>query len=189
MPLEIERKFLVVDDRWRAQSRGSKVMRQGYLTGQAGGDGGGRSSIRVRVAGEDARLNIKAAVVGAARAEYDYPVPLADAVEILETLCVGRVDKTRHYLDAGAGLTWEIDEFAGANAGLIVAEIELSDVDQPFERPVWLGPEVTEHARYYNHALALHPYRDWNDADRTVAHPDSEAQARHRPPAAAADRA
>jgi adenylate cyclase len=168
MAIEIERKFLVIGNAWRAAVTQSKTMRQGYLVGE-----GGRSSIRVRVAGEDARLNIKAAVVGAARAEYDYPVPLADAQEILDTLCVGRVDKTRHYAPAcsssGAVLTWEIDEFAGANAGLIVAELELSSVDQGFDRPAWLGAEVTEYARYYNHALALHPYRDWTDDDRNAA--------------------
>jgi adenylate cyclase len=177
MSLEIERKFLVVGSAWRSSVTKSKTMRQGYLVGE-----GGRSSIRVRVAGEDARLNIKAAVVGAARAEYDYPVPLADAQEILDTLCVGLVDKTRHYAPAAADLTWEIDEFAGANEGLIVAEIELTDVDQRFDRPAWLGAEVTEYARYYNHALALHPYHDWTDAERNAA------DAGHRPESAAAGR-
>jgi adenylate cyclase len=166
MALEIERKFLVISDAWRASATQSKVMRQGYLTGKAGVGEDNRSSIRVRVAGGEARLNIKAAVVGAARAEYDYPVPLADAQEILDTLCVGLVDKKRHYATAGSELTWEIDEFAGANAGLIVAEIELKSIEQRFDRPAWLGAEVTEQARYYNHALALHPWQDWSDAER-----------------------
>lgn len=161
MGIEIERKFLVVGDGWRQQSTRRKVMRQGYLSGE-----GGKASIRVRVDGVEARLNMKAAIVGSARAEYDYPMPTADAEEILDTLCVGLVDKTRHYIDTPEGLTWEIDEFAGANAGLIVAELELRAVDQTFARPSWLGREVTEDRRYYNHALALHPYRDWPEADR-----------------------
>ncbi len=155
MGIEIERKFLVVGDAWRAQAARRVTMRQGYMTNE-----NGRCSIRVRLQGDEARLNIKAAVVGRARAEYDYPVPVADAQEILDTLCVGRVDKVRHYVPRD-GLTWEIDEFSGANAGLIVAELELDHVDQDFERPEWLGSEVTEQQRYYNHALALHPYRDW----------------------------
>lgn len=161
MGIEIERKFLVVGDEWRAQATRRMPMRQGYLSGE-----GGLTSIRVRLQGPEARLNIKAAVVGSARAEYDYEVPLKDAHEILDTLCVGLVDKTRHYIDAEDGLTWEIDEFAGANAGLIVAELELRHVDQGFVRPSWLGREVTDDRRYYNHALALHPYRDWPATDR-----------------------
>lgn len=174
MGIEIERKFLVAGDAWRRQVQRSRVMRQGYLVGE-----GGLSSIRVRIHDDEARLNIKAAIVGSARAEYDYAVPLADAQEILDTLTVGRVDKTRHYVASGA-LTWEIDEFAGDNAGLIVAEIELASVDQPFDRPPWLGSEVTEESRYYNHALALHPFRTWTDA----AADDADAGHRPAPPVA-----
>lgn len=166
MAIEIERKFLVVSDDWRTQVSRTLAMRQGYLAGE-----GGRTSIRVRLQGVEARLNIKAAVVGRARAEYDYEVPLKDAHEILDGLCVGLIDKTRHYIDTtgpdGRRLTWEIDEFAGANAGLIVAEIELESVDQPLPQPAWLGAEVTEDRRYYNHALALTPWRDWPENDKT----------------------
>ena len=160
MAIEIERKFLVDGDDWRALATRRVTMRQGYLT-----EDNGKSSIRVRLQGIEARLNIKAAVVGRARAEYDYAVPVHDAHEILDTLCVGLVDKIRHYIDVtspdGEALTWEVDEFAGANAGLVVAEIELRHSDQRFETPVWLGAEVTEDRRYYNHSLALHPWRDW----------------------------
>ncbi len=155
MPVEIERKFLVTSDVWRDTVTRSLRMRQGYL-----GAGQGRASIRVRLDGVEARLNIKAAVTGTSRAEYDYPMPTADAEEILQTLCVGRVEKTRHIVEH-AQHTWEIDEFEGDNAGLIVAEIELDRVDEAFARPDWLGQEVTEQHRYYNHALALQPYRDW----------------------------
>lgn len=155
MALEIERKFLLRNDGWRAHAHSARRMRQGYLSGE-----GGRASMRVRIDDREARLNIKAAVVGSARAEYDYPIPRADAEEILDTLCVGVVDKTRHLVDF-AGHRWEVDEFEGANAGLVVAEIELDAVDEAFTAPDWLGEEVTEQRRYYNHALAMHPYREW----------------------------
>lgn len=158
MALEIERKFLVSDASWRTQVTRSLAMHQGYLVGE-----GGKASVRVRLEGEDAKLNIKAAVVGAARAEYEVDLPADDAREILRTLCVGTLEKTRHYVELG-GLTWEVDEFHGANAGLVVAEVELSSETQVFERPSWLGAEVTFDRRYYNHALALHPYRDWPQA-------------------------
>lgn len=158
MAVEIERKFLVVGDAWRSAARKSTQMRQAYL-----GAGGGRASIRVRLDSVEARLNIKAAVTGASRAEYDYAIPVADAEEIYRSLCVGQVEKTRHLVEH-AGHTWEIDEFEAENAGLIVAEIELDSVDEDFARPDWLGAEVTSEQRYYNHALALKPYRDWERA-------------------------
>lgn len=159
MGIEIERKFLVISDDWRAQVSRHCTMRQGYLAAE-----GGRSSMRVRLEDEEAHLNIKAAVIGSARAEYDYLIPTADAREILDTLCVGKLEKVRHYIEQGE-LTWEIDEFIGDNAGLVVAEIELIAVDQPFERPHWLGRELTDDRRYYNHHLALHPYSTWPHAD------------------------
>lgn len=160
MPLEIERKFLLAHDGWRREVQRARPIAQGYLVGT-----GGRASIRVRVSGEDARLNIKAAQVGAARAEYDYAVPLDEAQEILATLAVGRIEKTRHIIERD-GLTWEIDEFHLENAGLVVAEVELSAVDQVFVRPDWLGSEVTEAERYYNHQLSLRPYAQWSEAER-----------------------
>lgn len=168
MPVEIERKFLVVGDAWRAEVSRSVEMRQGYLTQEAG-----RASVRVRVENDQARLNIKAAVVGAARAEYEYAIPLDEGREILETLCVGRLEKIRHYITCHGerdGIVWEVDEFLNDNAGLIVAEVELVSVDQDFKRPAWLGRrELTADRRYYNHYLALHPYRSWPAADRADA--------------------
>lgn len=158
MPIEIERKFLISGDAWRDHVSQSRHMRQGYLSGDEG-----RASVRVRIEGDEAHLNIKAAVVGASRAEYDYLIPLAEGLEIFETLCAGRVKKTRHVVVHG-GHAWEIDEFEGDNAGLIVAEIELTDAREPFARPDWLGAEVTQEKRYYNHSLSLHPYRQWADA-------------------------
>lgn len=155
MSVEIERKFLVRGDGWRALVRRSEEMEQGYLVAP-----GGRASVRVRITGAQARLNIKAAVVGPARAEYDYPLPLADARQMLDTLCVGRLRKVRHFVEID-GVVIEVDEFADDNSPLVVAEIELPAVDAPFPRPEWLGEEVTDDARYYNHHLAMHPYRQW----------------------------
>jgi adenylate cyclase len=155
MAIEIERKFLVRGDAWRSQVKATRRLAQGYL-----GAVGGKASVRVRVGGGEARFNIKASVVGSSRAEYDYEMPMQDAEEILASLCVGRVEKVRHLIDHGDHV-WEVDEFSGDNAGLIVAEIELSDRDEDFDRPDWLGEEVTDDARYYNHALAQKPFRDW----------------------------
>jgi adenylate cyclase len=154
MGREIERKFLVRDDTWRADVRRSLHLRQAYLAG------GERASVRVRIADADATLNIKSARLGVSRDEYEYPIPLADAEELLE-LCTGRpVLKTRHLVVVGAH-TWEIDEFEGANTGLVVAEIELDDAAEDFKRPAWLGAEVSDDARYYNVALARMPYSEW----------------------------
>lgn len=163
MPLEIERKFLVTGDSWRQDVTRSVEMRQGYLARD------GQASVRVRLEGELAKLNIKAAVVGSARAEYEYDMPADECREILATLCVGRVEKTRHYVPARGAHTdavWEIDEFVGANAGLVVAEIELPSIDTVFENPIWLGRELTDERRYYNHALASRPYGDWPLSER-----------------------
>lgn len=158
MPIEIERKFLIIGNTWRDHVTRSRQMRQGYLSADEG-----RASVRVRIEGVEAHLNIKAAVVGTSRAEYDYLIPLAEGLEIFDTLCAGRVEKTRHVVEH-QGHAWEIDEFKGDNAGLIVAEIELADAHEPFARPDWLGAEVTQEKRYYNHALSLHPYRQWAEA-------------------------
>jgi adenylate cyclase len=160
MPIEIERKFLVRNDQWRAQVSRSIPMRHGYLT-----ELGSRASVRVRVEGEVGKLNVKAAVVGMARAEYEYEIPAAEAEEILGTLCSGLILKTRHYVELD-GLTWEIDVFEGGNAGLVVAEVELDSVGQQFALPPWAGAEVTGEQRYYNHALAKRPYSEWSDTER-----------------------
>lgn len=160
MGLEIERKFRVTGEAWRREVVRSLDMRQGYLAGE-----GGRASVRVRLEGDEARLNIKAAVVGSARDEYEYPVPVDDCRRILDTLCVGRVEKIRHYIERD-GLTWEIDEFLNDNAGLVVAEVELDSVDQVFAKPEWIGRELTDDRRFYNHHLALHPWKTWaHEAD------------------------
>jgi adenylate cyclase len=159
MPREIERKFLLKNDAWRRLAHRRQVMSQGYLAGSE------RVSVRVRVAGDNAHLNIKSGGLVASRLEYEYAIPVDEARELLK-LCPGPlVEKTRHYVEFG-GFEWEVDEFGGTNAGLIVAELELDAEDQVFPRPAWLGPEVTHLRRYYNVSLVEHPFSAWTDAER-----------------------
>lgn len=161
MAIEIERKFLVVGDAWREAAHEVLPMAQGYLNDAASLDSGTmRSSIRVRTSGDRAWLNIKSAGIGSSRQEFEYPVPVEDARALLGLCVGGTVDKQRHLVRHGAHL-WEVDEFLGDNAGLVVAEIELGAVDEAFERPDWLGDEVTNDTRYYNLALATTPYTHW----------------------------
>ena len=155
MATEIERKFLVHDDSWRKDADGGILYRQGYLSS------GGPCAIRVRVAGTRAYLSIKSANSGTSRAEFDYTIPLSDAESILNDLCIRPpIEKTRYLVRCGEHV-WEVDVFAAENAGLVVAEIELKHEDERFERPVWLGKEVSEDERYYNAYLAEHPYQHW----------------------------
>ena len=166
MGIEIERKFLVTGDDWRAAAHRTVPMAQGYLNDLAMVDGGAmQASVRVRIEGEEARLNIKSREAGPSRQEFDYPIPVADARALL-ALCVGGiVDKRRHYVEH-AGHLWEVDEFLGDNAGLVVAEIELDSVDEVFARPGWIGAEATHAKRYYNLALASRPYSRWSEDER-----------------------
>jgi len=168
MPVEIERKFLVSDDAWRGQAHAVVPMAQGYLNDLSLVEAGAmQASVRVRVAGEAGFLNIKSRELGRSRQEFEYPVPLDDARALL-ALCVGGiVDKRRHLVRHGEHI-WEIDEFLGDNAGLVVAEIELAAVDESFERPRWLGVEVTSLPRYYNLALASYPYAHWSQRERAA---------------------
>lgn len=163
MGIEIERKFLVVGDAWRADIARSVEMRQGYLAGPPAA----RCSVRIRREGGQAFLNIKSVATGIVRDEYEYAIPADDASRMLTTLAGDRVEKNRHYVDVD-GHTFEIDEFTGANAGLIVAEIELDAADAQFPRPHWLGAEVSALARYYNLNLAARPYSSWHEAERNA---------------------
>ena len=156
MGQEVERKFLVVGESWRERAKGSE-LRQGFLSTHP------ERAVRVRVAGDQAWLTIKGKTVGATRAEFEYAIPLEDAKRLLDELCERPlVEKVRYTLEAGSH-TWEIDVFEGVNAGLVVAEIELGGEDEPFEKPAWLGEEVTHDPRYFNSNLVRHPYRDWSD--------------------------
>lgn len=155
MALEIERKFLLGSDGWRDAVHRSEHLRQGYLNHEV------RCSVRVRTSGERAWLNIKSVTIGAQRHEFEYEIPIDDAHLMLDTLSrKPLIEKVRHFVQYGDH-TWEIDEFEGENAGLTVAEIELQHPEEPFERPTWLGEEVTQDVRYYNTSLSEHPYKDW----------------------------
>lgn len=155
MATEIERKFLVKDDSWRDLSTNSKQIIQGYLANTE------RGSIRIRITGDKASLNIKSMTLGVTRSEYDYAIPADDARAMLENLCMQPlIEKTRYYVKHDKH-TWEIDDFAGANAGLVVAELELQVHDEPFESPPWLGKEVSDDPRYYNVCLTEHPFSSW----------------------------
>ncbi|MFY2764532.1 CYTH domain-containing protein [Arenimonas sp. MALMAid1274] len=167
MGVEIERKFLVASDHWRSHVTRSVRMAQGYINDMAAlREARQNASVRVRIAGDEAFLNLKSREPGPSRQEFDYPIPVADA-EALLALCVGgRVQKVRHYIPQD-DLTWEVDEFDGDNAGLVVAELELPAVDAAFARPAWLGEEVTDEQRYYNLALAERPYSAWSARERS----------------------
>ncbi|HUD43256.1 MAG TPA: CYTH domain-containing protein [Dokdonella sp.] len=165
MAIEIERKFLVVGDAWRAAAERSTRMVQAYLAGPMPGvPAAPRCSVRVRVAGERAWLNLKSLELGIARQEFEYPIPLDDANALL-ALAGRRIEKTRHDVRIDAHV-FEVDEFAGDNAGLIVAELELGAVDEPFPRPAWLGREVSALPRYYNVHLIDYPYARWTPHER-----------------------
>ena len=155
MGQEIERKFLVIGDAWRTSD--GKLIRQGYL--HIGING----TVRVRTKGQRAYLTIKGGKIGITRLEFEYEIPIDDANEMLDKLCQEQlIEKIRHEFNVG-GFTWEIDEFLGENAGLVVAEIELENEDQEFPKPDWLGREVSDDARYLNANLVKNPYCEWDD--------------------------
>lgn len=155
MATEIERKFLLRNDSWRDNADRGRTMRQGYLAGSES------ASVRVRISGDHANLNIKSATLGITRREYEYAIPLSEANEMLDTLTDGPlIEKTRYYVYHGQH-TWEIDVFAGDNEGLVVAEIELDSAEETFARPEWLGEEVSDDPRYYNVSLVKHPFTHW----------------------------
>ena len=164
MGVEIERKYLVSSDAWRAAAHAVIPMAQGYLNDTASIDSGAlKASVRVRIQGDQAFLNMKSREIGHTRQEFDYPIPVEDARALL-ALCVGGlIDKRRHLVEHG-GLLWEVDEFLGDNAGLVVAEVELASADQAIDLPEWVGEEVTDQVRYYNLALASHPYNRWYES-------------------------
>lgn len=163
MASEIERKFLVKNDSWRVGAEGTSYV-QGYLSRDPG------RTVRVRRAGSKAFLTIKGKPEGIARPEFEYEIPEADADQLLG-LCVGPlIEKTRHRIPF-AGHCWEVDEFHGTNAGLIIAEIELSASDESFEKPDWVGEDVSDDPRYANSRLSECPYSAWEswDADGLIS--------------------
>jgi adenylate cyclase len=156
MAQEIERKFLVVNETWRLGAPGL-VLRQGYIPTQDA------RTVRVRVVGNQGYLTLKGPAVGIVRSEFEYSIPLEDAETILATLCTPPlIEKYRYRIPAGA-VVWEVDEFLGANQGLVVAEVELTSPDQAVDLPDWVGREVSHDPRYHNSNLARHPFTQWGD--------------------------
>ena len=153
MKIEIERKFLLRDNSWKQHAIGV-TYRQGYLNEN------GLNTVRVRIAGDRGYLAIKSKNKGISRQEFEYEIPQTDASELLKLAGDSVVEKIRYTITYG-GNQWEVDEFLGKNSGLLVAEIELSSEDQPFDRPLWLGKEVSDDIRYYNANLAKHPFSEW----------------------------
>ena len=160
MSVEIERKFLVKDLSWKASATSFKEFQQGYFPT---GDG---VTVRARIAGDRARLTIKGPVSGISRAEFEYPIPIADAVAFLSSFCTKPVIIKRRWYVPFCDFTWEVDEFAGKNEGLIVAELELDAPDREFPRPPWLGREVSHEPRFRNSRLVRHPYSEWTDEEK-----------------------
>jgi adenylate cyclase len=154
MGKEIERKFLVKGDAWRALADGTSY-RQGYLNSAK------ERTVRIRTINDRAFLTVKGLTVGATRTEYEYEIPLADCSAMLDVLAEKPIIEKKRYKIPFAGLTWEIDEFFGDNTGLIVAEVELQSEGQAFRKPEWVGEEVTSDARYFNSNLIRHPYTRW----------------------------
>ena len=154
MGKEIERKFLVTSEAWRALAQGT-MYRQGYLNSFK------ERTVRIRTVGEKAFLTIKGITVGATRAEYEYEIPFGECNAMLDTLAEKPIIEKKRYKIKHAGLTWEVDEFFGENAGLIVAEVELESEDQKIDKPEWIGNEVSGDPRYFNSNLIKHPFTKW----------------------------
>ena len=152
MGIEIEHKFLVVDDSWN-ENVTPTYIRQGYLSVQP--------TVRVRIFGKKAFLTIKSKASGNTRAEYEYEIPISEAEEMLDKLCPQpQIEKHRYHV-SHAKHVWEIDVFFGANQGLVVAEVELDSPDEPFVLPSWVGKEVTEDVSYTNAQLTIRPFSLW----------------------------
>jgi len=155
MAEEIEHKFLIQNEDWKENVHLSSEYKQGYLISD------NKRSVRIRTSNNKAWLNIKSATIGTHRQEFEYEIPLEEGKEILETLCeIPLIEKIRHLVTYKQH-TWEIDVFSGDNTGLTVAEIELSKIGEYFEKPNWIGKEVTEDRRYYNNSLCKNPFKNW----------------------------
>jgi adenylate cyclase len=163
MAIEIERKFLVCNGDWRPLVTKCVRLRQAYLAVE------GRASVRVRVLDRsEATLTVKSRKAGLRRAEFEYPIPVADAEQLVLLRQGALIEKVRHIVP-WQGLTWEIDTFEGENAGLEIAEVELDHESQPVELPPWIGAEITGQPRYYNSSLAREPFQLWRTPAGTGA--------------------
>ena len=155
MGIEVERKFLVSNSAWRAAASSAATIRQGYLVAD------GERTVRIRTRDKVAFITVKGVLVNMARAEYEYKIPLADANAMLNTLCLRPLIEKRRHIVLYVGMTWEVDEFFGENAPLVVAELERVDAAQITDMPSWIGQEVTGDPRYGNANLARRPYSKW----------------------------
>jgi adenylate cyclase len=151
---EIERKFLVHGDSWRSGSRGSRNI-QGYLSRDP------QRVVRIRQTETSAFITIKGPAHGVIRPEFEYPIPLADAADLMKLCLRPLIEKIRYPIEYH-GKRWEVDEFAGENRGLVLAEIELTREDEPLDLPPWIGKEVSGDVRYFNSNLVEHPFSQWN---------------------------
>jgi adenylate cyclase len=155
MGLEIERKYLINLAEWQLVEKPyGNSLRQGYMVKEPG------KTVRIRITNQQSFITIKGKSKGATRAEYEYEIPRSDAEELLIGFCEDIITKIRYDIEF-AGKTWEVDVFFGDNAGLIIAEIELKSEDEAFEKPTWVGQEVTHDKRYFNSNLSVHPYTKW----------------------------
>lgn len=155
MGLEIERKFLVDHEKWKKINKPDGIhYRQGYLVDEAS------KTIRVRVAGKKGFITIKGVTTGITRKEFEYDIPVEEAIELIDCFAVSEVEKIRYRITF-EGKLWEVDDFLGNNKGLIMAEIELKHEDEEFKKPGWITSEVSDDGRYYNSYLAKKPFKDW----------------------------
>jgi adenylate cyclase len=153
MGIEIERKFLVINDAWRSQAVGTFYC-QGYIAKTE------NVTVRVRIIGNQGFVTVKGKTERYSRPEFEYPIPVDDAKEMMQLWCTYVVEKNRYRIPID-NLVWEVDEFKGLNEGLVIAEVELEHPDQVVPLPPWLGAEVSHQSQYFNSSLAQNPYQEW----------------------------
>lgn len=158
MPHEIEHKYLVRKDAWKPSAPGV-LYRQGYLSSVK------ERVVRVRIAGDKGYLTVKGLTTGVTRLEFEYAIPLADASIMLDQLCERPLIEKTRYVEEFKGHRWEIDEFHGDNAGLVIAEVETASASEAYAVPLWAAAEVSDDPRYFNSNLVLNPYKNWKVPD------------------------
>lgn len=154
MTVEIERRFLIENDKWHQYADEPLLLKQAYLSVEK------ERTVRVRIVGQRAWLTLKGYISELSRSEFEYEIPLADAEKMMETMCPFKMEKWRYPVGWGGSL-FEIDVFLGDNAPLVVAEIELPDENADFDRPDWLGREITSDSMFTNAYLSKHPFSTW----------------------------
>ncbi|MGC8737492.1 MAG: CYTH domain-containing protein [Candidatus Hydrogenedens sp.] len=160
MSKEIEHKFLVISDDWRASIIKSIPIKQAYIYTSP------PLAVRVRIEPDKCTLNLKRAIVATTRDEFEYTIPYADAEELIRNFVTGYIIEKVRYIVMYEGQRWEIDEFTGANSGLIIAEIELKKEEEKIIIPPWVGEEVSNDARYLNTYLSINPYKFWKEKEK-----------------------